>query len=166
MDIGSVIRKKRKDKGLSVDTLSQKAKVSYNSVVNVECGKMVTVTVLTKLCDVLGLELTLTEKNTRKLTISELQSIAESIARDVRDGLDRTFCQVDDTIDVEVYYDAAVAQHREDDHENGTGAWVVDDCRVSITKFEILTDDNTFVDALSASDLRMLELAIEKLISV
>lgn len=64
IDIGDVIRERRKEKGLSKEVLARKAEVSYNTILNMENGKhLPSFGVISKVLDVIGLEIRIAEYN-------------------------------------------------------------------------------------------------------
>lgn len=60
--IGQIIRKKRLEKGLSMEKLAWNAGLTYKTVVNIEKGMSVTMNTLIPICDVLGLEIVIKEQ--------------------------------------------------------------------------------------------------------
>ena len=62
MNIGEIIKNKRKQLGMSQTELGKKCGIHYVSVENVEKGKMPTFKTLIALCNALNLEITLTDK--------------------------------------------------------------------------------------------------------
>lgn len=60
--IGEIIRKKRLEKGLSMEKLAWKAGLTYKTVVNIEKGKPFTMKTLIPICDILDLEFVIKER--------------------------------------------------------------------------------------------------------
>jgi len=61
-NIGKIIRKKRLEKGLSMEKLAWSAGLTYKTVANAEKGSSITMNTLIPICDVLGLEIVIKEK--------------------------------------------------------------------------------------------------------
>lgn len=63
MNFGDIIREKRKSKGISMEKLARESCVSYNTILNIELNRIVpTLTILTKVCDVLDMEICIKDK--------------------------------------------------------------------------------------------------------
>lgn len=60
-DIGSKIRAKRKESGMSIRELSEKSKCAYGTIVNIEAGRGGTLGVVSKICEILNLKMKLDE---------------------------------------------------------------------------------------------------------
>lgn len=61
-DIGSKIRDKRKEIGMSIRELSEKSDCAYGTVVNIEKGRGGTLGVVSKICEILNLKITLNDE--------------------------------------------------------------------------------------------------------
>lgn len=157
-NIGKALKAQRLAMGLSRDQLSRMTKVTPKSIKDAEDSGLPSVRTLLKLCDSLGLELRIVEKDKpRKLTDTELSIIAENIATDALNGLTRTLMSIDDETDIDIYFDAEIKQYQEIGYECGTGAWLIDDCKIKINKIEIYVDD----EDVEIPDFKQLEDMVE-----
>lgn len=141
-DIGRIIKNKRLAMGLSRDRLAWKTGVTPKSIVTIEGGGLPSTRTLFKICDALDLEVRIVEKcEPRKLNDEELSKIAESIVEALLNGYKNVLVDIDDKTDIEVFFEVDIKQYQENGRESGTGAWIVDDCRVKITRLEVYADD-------------------------
>jgi transcriptional regulator with XRE-family HTH domain len=60
--IGNIVREKRKSIGLSMEKVSQKAGVSYRTILAIEQGRQVTTSTLLVVLKALGLEILIKDK--------------------------------------------------------------------------------------------------------
>jgi transcriptional regulator with XRE-family HTH domain len=141
-DIGEIIKKKRNAMGLSRDSLARKTGITPKSIISVESGSLPSTRTLLKLLDALDLEMKIVDKKeVRTLTDEELERIVEVVVRDILNGYQSSYIDVNADLDIEIKYVAEIKQHREDHYESGTGAWLVEDCVVKITDIDMINID-------------------------
>jgi transcriptional regulator with XRE-family HTH domain len=56
-EIGKTIKNKREENKMTINELSEKCGCSYGTIINVEAGRSVTLSVLEKICKVLDLKI-------------------------------------------------------------------------------------------------------------
>lgn len=141
-DIGEIIKKKRIAMDLSRDKLARKTGVTPKSIISIENGSLPSTRTLLKLLDALDLEMKIVDKKeVRTLTDEELERIVEVVVRDILNGYQSSYIDVNADLDIEIKYVAEIKQHREDHYESGTGAWIVEDCVVKITDIDMINID-------------------------
>ena len=64
-----IIKKKRKQMGMTQKELADKCGVSYQSISNLETGKTFSLNLLTKVCNVLGLSFNIIDDSPIEVTI-------------------------------------------------------------------------------------------------
>lgn len=142
-DIGEIIKKKRIAMDLSRDKLSRKTDITPKSIISVESGSLPSTRTLLKLLDALDLEMKIVDKKERRtLTDDELERIVDVVVRDILNGYQSSYIDVNADLDIEIKYVAKIKQHREDHYESGTGAWIVEDCVVKITDINMINIDD------------------------
>lgn len=139
-DIGEIIKKKRNAMDLSRDKLARKTGITPKSIISVENGSLPSTRTLLKLLDALDLEMKIVDK-VRYITRDEVKILVDAIARSVLEGGHKSVCvPINDDIDVFVTFIADIKKHREDGYCDGTGAIIIDDASVKITKVDTLSD--------------------------
>lgn len=139
-DIGETIKKKRNAMGLSRDALARKTGITPRSIISIENGSLPSTRTLLKILDALDLEMKIANK-IAYITRDEVKILVDEIARSILEGSHRSVCvPINDDIDVFVSFVADIKKHREDDYCNGTGATIIDDASVKITKVDVLCD--------------------------
>lgn len=139
-DIGETIKKKRIAMDLSRDKLARKTGITPKSIISVEGGSFPSTRTLLKLLDALDLEMKIVDK-VRYITRDEMKILVDAIARSILEGGHRSVCvPINDDIDVFVSFVADIKKHREDGYCDGTGAIIIDDASVKITKVDTLSD--------------------------
>ena len=83
MTIGETIKKKRVERGLSREKLAWEAKVTSQSIMSIEKDIPTSIRILSKVCDVLGFDICLSEREERILSDTEVCVIVENIAEAV-----------------------------------------------------------------------------------
>lgn len=58
-NFGVIVKEKRKELNLSQQEVASRCDLTYQTVINVEMGRQVTMTTLKKICEVLGLSIEL-----------------------------------------------------------------------------------------------------------
>lgn len=138
-DIGNVIKKKRLAMGLSRDKLAGKTGITPKSIVSIEGGSLPSTRTLFKILDALDLEMKIVDAF-QHITREEIEVLVEEIAQSAVEGHRNVCVAINDDIDIFVVFTADIKKHREDDYCNGTGATIIDDASVSITKIDALSD--------------------------
>ena len=139
-DIGEIIKKKRIAMDLSRDKLARKTGLTPKSIISVENGSLPSTRTLLKLLDALDLEMKIVDK-VRYITRDEVKILVDAIARSILEGGHRSVCvPINDDIDVFVTFVADITKHREEGFCHGTGALIIDDASVKITKVDTLSD--------------------------
>lgn len=142
-DIGEIIKKKRIAMDLSRDKLARKTGITPKSIILIENGSLPSTRTLFKLLDALDLEMKIIDKKeVRTLTDDELECIVDVVVRDILNGYQSSYINVNADLDIEIKYVAEIKQHREDHYESGTGAWIVEDCVVKITNIDMINIDD------------------------
>lgn len=138
-DIGNVIKKKRLAMGLSRDKLAGKTGITPKSIVSIEGGSLPSTRTLFKILDALDLEMKIVDA-VQHITREEIEVLVEEIAQSAVEGHRNVCVAINDDIDIFVAFTADIKKHREDDYCNGTGATIIDDASVSITKIDALSE--------------------------
>lgn len=138
-DIGNVIKKKRLAMGLSRDKLAGKTGITPKSIVSIEGGSLPSTRTLFKILDALDLEMKIVDA-VQHITREEIEVLVEEIAQSAVEGHRDVCIAINDDIDMFIAFTADIKKHREDDYCNGTGATIIDDASVSITKIDALSD--------------------------
>lgn len=138
-DIGEIIKKKRIAMDLSRDKLAQKTGLTPKSIISVESGSLPSTRTLLKLLDALYLEMKIVDR-VRHVTRDEVKVLVNGIAEGALDGERNVCIPINDDIDIFVSFVADIKTHREDDYCNGTGATIIDDASVKITKIDVFSD--------------------------
>ena len=142
-DIGEIIKKKRIAMDLSRDKLARKTGITPKSIISIENGSLPSTRTLLKLLNALDLEMKIVDKKeVRMLTDEELERIVDVVVRDILNGYQSSYIDVNANLDIEIKYVAEIKQHREDHYESGTGAWIVEDCVVKITDIDMINIDD------------------------
>jgi transcriptional regulator with XRE-family HTH domain len=142
-DIGDVIKKKRLAIGLSRDKLAGKTGITPKSIISIEGGSLPSTRTLFKILDALDLEMKIIDKKEKRtLTEDELERIVNIVVRDILNGYQSSYIDVNADLDIEIKYVAEIKQHREDHYESGTGAWIIEDCVVKITNIDMINIDD------------------------
>ena len=84
--IAETIKDKRIELGLSREKLAWEAKVTSKSIMSIENGALPSLRILSKVCDALDLEISVTEKNIKRFNDVELCFIIENIAEAALNG--------------------------------------------------------------------------------
>lgn len=138
-DIGNVIKKKRLAMGLSRDKLAGKTGITPKSIVSIEGGSLPSTRTLFKILDALDLEMKIVDA-VQHITREEIEVLVEEMAQSAVEGHRNVCIAINDDIDMFVAFTADIKKHCEDDYCNGTGATIIDDASVSITKIDALSD--------------------------
>lgn len=139
-DIGEIIKKKRIAMDLSRDKLARKTGITPKSIISIENGSLPSTRTLLKLLDALDLEMKIVDK-IAYITRDEVKILVDAIAQSILEGGHRSVCvPINDDIDVFVSFVADIKKHREDGYCDGTGAIIIDDASVKITKVDVLCD--------------------------
>lgn len=137
-EIGNIIRKKRLAMGLSRERLAMDSGVTSRCIKSIEDGSLPSLRILSKLCDVLNLRVSIEDKP-RELDNDELESLVSHIAQVALNGNGTHWSHFlcDDGCEVSVKFDADVRCHVEDHYVHGTGAFIVDDCHIDILQINV-----------------------------
>ena len=101
-----------------------------------------------------------TKKKANILTDEELDLIVDVVVRDILNGYTSSYIAVNSDLDMEITYLAKIMQHREDHYESGTGAWIVEECLVTIIDIDMINIDDD--EETVAPDKALLEGLIEE----
>ena len=161
-DIGEIIKKKRNAMDLSRDKLARKTGLTPKSIISVESGSLPSTRTLLKLLDALDLEMKIVDKKeVRTLTDDELELIVDTVVQDIFDGSHRSFITNNKDLDVELQYLPHIKRHREDEYDSGTGAWIIDECSVTIISLDAFYADMAEIE-VTLPDKSVLEELIER----
>lgn len=161
-DIGEIIKKKRIAMDLSRDKLARKTGITPKSIISVESGSLPSTRTLLKLLDALDLEMKIVDKKERRtLTDDELELIVDAVVQDIFNGKCRSFITNDKDLDVELQYIPHIKKHCEDEYDSGTGAWIIDECSVTIISLDAFYADMAEIEII-LPDTSVLEELIER----
>lgn len=161
-DIGNVIKEKRLAMGLSRDKLAGKTGITPKSIISIEGGSLPSTRTLFKILDALDLEMKIVDKKEiRTLTDDEVELITNTVVQDILDGSHRSFITLDFDLDVELQYLPHIKRHREDEYDSGTGAWIIDECSVTIVSLDAFYAVMAEIE-VNLPDTQVLEELIER----
>lgn len=163
-NIGEIIKKKRVAMDLSRDKLARKTGITPKSIISVENGSLPSTRTLLKLLDALDLEMKIVDKKEKRtLTDDELEFITDTVVQDIFDGSHRSFITIDKDLDVELQYLPLIKRHYEDEYDSGTGAWIIDECSVTIISLDAFYADVAEIEVTLPDTAVLAELIEEKI---
>lgn len=161
-DIGEIIKKKRIAMDLSRDKLARKTGITPKSIIAIENGSLPSTRTLFKLLDALDLEMKIVDKKEKRtLTDDDLELIVDTVVQDIFDGCRKSFITIGKDLDVELQYIPYIKKHCEDEYDSGTGAWIIDECSVTIISLEAFYADMAEIE-ITLPNTAILEELIER----